>query len=106
MGSLTYGSGGHSFPFDDRTLAHLQMVIVAKLRRDERFVLTWPLAADVGGGRSAVLLDPSIPLTFQFSRATSGAMNSRWLEYLMASANGVGGLHLGEEPTETVGGSR
>jgi hypothetical protein len=40
MGRLTYDSH-FSVDFDDRTLAHLQLVIVAKLRRNEAFFLSW-----------------------------------------------------------------
>ena len=100
MGSLTYGAVGTNFVFDDRTLFHLQLVIVAKLRRGERFCLSWSLGPDSGGGRCAVWLDPSIPIAFQFVRAPAISVNRGWLEQMMQAANSVDGLHLSAEPSE------
>ena len=40
MGTLTYDSK-LSASFDDRVLAHLQIVIWAKIRRGEPFSFTW-----------------------------------------------------------------
>ena len=41
MGKLVYGASVTEIDIDDRTLAHLEIVIIAKLRRDEKFVLSW-----------------------------------------------------------------
>ncbi len=41
MGTLIYGDSGLIVDFDDRVLAHLQIVIGAKLRRHEGFFFTW-----------------------------------------------------------------
>ncbi len=41
MGTLIYGHGDLTVDFDDRTLAHLQVVIGTKLRRRESFLLSW-----------------------------------------------------------------
>ena len=39
MGALVYET--MVIPFEDRLLAHLQIVIVNKLRRGESFVMSW-----------------------------------------------------------------
>lgn len=97
MGSLTYATAGLEIEFDDRTLAHLQVVIVAKLRRDEGFVFSWKDAAS-GDGRSSIWMDRSIPLHFRFSGEDAPALNRAWLEVLTVTANGPGGLRVVEEP--------
>lgn len=102
MGTLSYGNGTTSGQFEDRALAHLQLVISAKFRRGERFLFSWQHGQDSGGGRSSIWLDPSIPLHFEFTRAAAaaGQVNRQWLDQLMQSANSVGGLHLLDEQPE------
>lgn len=53
MGKLTYDSS-ITVDFDDRVLAHIQLVIGAKLRRGESFYFSWRDDPLVGGGRSTV----------------------------------------------------
>jgi hypothetical protein len=50
MGVLIYGSGAE-YEIEDRVLAHLKVVIAAKLRRQENFFLSWSNDADAGSGR-------------------------------------------------------
>ena len=100
MGSLTYGS--ITIEFDDRVLAHLQIVIVNKLRRRESFSMSWRDAAAVGDGRSAIWLDPSIPLYFKFDGSRVPSIDRDWLEALSDSASSSRGLIvLNEDGTET-----
>ena len=96
MGSLTYDRV--VVDFDDRILAHLQVVIVQKLRRGESFLLSWRDAAVVGDGRSSVWLHPAIPLYFKFAGGRSPVINTQWLAQLTRSANSSQGLVVtGEE---------
>jgi len=99
MGSLTYGSPGIDIPFDDRTLAHLQIVITAKLRRDESFVFTWVTPPEAGSGRNAIWLDPSSALFFRYGGSRPPAINREWMNQLASSSNTPGGLVLTPEPT-------
>ena len=64
MGKLTYDST-LTVDFDDRVLAHLQLVIGAKLRRHESFYFSWRDDPAVGDGRSTLWLHPTIPLYFK-----------------------------------------
>src|SRR5690606_11550369 len=48
VGSLIYGTSGIEISFDDRVLAHLELVINAKLRRRESFMLSWRDSPGVG----------------------------------------------------------
>jgi len=86
------------FEFDDRVLTHLQLVITAKLRRDERFMCTWTLPVDTGGGRVSIWFDPAIPMCFQYAKVAVGPVNAAWLDELMRCANSVGGLQVVPEP--------
>ncbi len=59
MGTLHYGfERGYAIEIDDRTLAHLQFVIVAKLRRSEGFAFIWNKPTDAGSGRAVLWLAP------------------------------------------------
>ena len=90
MGTLTYD--GVIVEFDDRLLAHLQIVIVQKLRCGESFLLSWKDAVSIGNGRSSVWLHPSIPLYFKFWGSRPPTINRQWIAELTASANSAHGL--------------
>lgn len=107
MGSLTYDRV--TVDFDDRILAHLQIVIVQKLRRGESFLLSWRNSAEVGDGRSSAWLHPAIPLYFKFSGGQPPSINPLWLAQLTRSANSSQGLvATGEDrsPTDPAHSSR
>lgn len=90
MGTLTYDS--IVIEFEDRLLAHLQIVIVNKLRRRESFAMSWRDAPEAGDGRSAIWLDPSIPIYFKFDGSRVPAINREWVERLADSAASSHGL--------------
>ncbi len=56
MGHLHYGSPPASFAIPDRTLAHVEFVVLAKLRRKEAFALS--VDGDAGA-RQQVWINPS-----------------------------------------------
>ena len=105
MGKLLYGSGAREIPFDDRVLAHLKVVIVNKLRRSERFALSWAHGLEHGSGRSTIWIHESIPLQFVFEGNRSPTLNRTWIEQLMLTANSVGGLQVLPEPEEAASAS-
>lgn len=94
MGKLIYGHN-EVIDIEDRLLAHLKMAIVTKLRRDEKFSLSW---VHEGAGRSTIWIHPSIPLQFRFDGSRQPALNRAWVEALLTSANSTGGLQLVPEP--------
>lgn len=95
MGKLIYGHGS-SIDVEDRLLAHVKLAVVAKLRRDEKFTLSW--VHEDGSGRTTVWLHPAIPLQFKFDGSRSPVVNRAWVEALMMSANSTGGLQMVPEP--------
>lgn len=100
MGKLVYGSAATHIELDDRTLAHLKFVIIMKLRRDEKFTLSWQHGQEGGGGRTSIWIHPTIPLQFVFNGGKAPQLNKAWIEALMLSANSTGGLQLIDEPHE------
>ncbi|WP_353807314.1 DUF7882 family protein [Agromyces chitinivorans] len=97
MGKLTYDST-LTVDFDDRVLAHLQLVIGAKLRRGESFYFSWKDDTTIGNGRSALWMHPSIPLHFKFSGGRHPSINRAWIDALMSTANSSSGLQIVREP--------
>lgn len=95
MGTLIY-NGGISLAIDDRVLAHLQVVVINKLRRRESFTFTW----DDGVQSTSCWLGPSIPLEFVYSGNRQPALNRAWLELLALAANANGGLIVVPEPID------
>ncbi|GGR28070.1 hypothetical protein GCM10010196_22260 [Agromyces mediolanus] len=101
MGKLVYGASLREFDIDDRTLAHLRVAILNKLRRSESFAFTWEHGVDRGSGRTTVWLNESIPVQFVFSGNRPPKLNRLWVEQLLLSANSAGGLQHVLEPDET-----
>lgn len=103
MGRFNY-DGSVKVDFDDRVLAHLQVVITQKLRRGEPFPFTWRNDSSLGDGRTTVWLHPHASLVYKYSGSRQPSMNRAWLEALTQAANSTGGLHLVPEPDASVAG--
>jgi hypothetical protein len=102
MGKLLYGNSELEIEFDDRVLAHLQVVIGAKLRRHEGFYFSWRDDPAIGDGRSSIWLETSIPLMFRFTSAVRQELSQEWLEQLRHSSNQTQGLLLTPEPGQVL----
>ena len=98
MGKILYSDSDIEIVFDDRAMAHLQVVIGSKLRRGEGFFFSWKDDLSVGDGRSAIWIDKGIPLYFRYSGSRPISMNREWLELLTQSANSTQGLVFAPEP--------
>jgi hypothetical protein len=103
MGKLTYDST-MSADFDDRVLAHIQLVIGAKLRRGESFYFSWRDDPQIGDGRSTIWLNPGIPLAYKYFGGRMPALNRDWIEALMSTANSATGLQIVPEPHADMSG--
>jgi len=99
LGTLTYDSK-LTATFDDRLLAHLQVVIWAKVRRGEQFSFSWSETASHGSGRTSIWISPNISLAFQYFGSRPPALNRLWLDALTKSANSPSGLHILPEPEQ------
>ena len=94
MGRFVYDRDA-AVEMDDRTLAHLQVVMINKLRRQESFALT--LRDDQR--TLSVWVCPQTAVQFVYSGNRWPALNREWIEELAVAANSVGGLRLLPEPS-------
>lgn len=99
MGKFIYDSTV-KVDFDDRLLAHLQIVIAAKVRRGEGFHFTWKDEASIGNGRTMVWVHPRASLVYKFYGSRRPQINRAWIEALMYTANAPTGLYPVSEPPE------
>ena len=90
MGFLSYEN--HEFEMDDRTLAHLHVVIVNKLRHGQSFAMSWKDGQAVGGGRTSVWVNPASNLVFHFDGSRTPVLDREWLAQLADSADSSRGL--------------
>ncbi|WP_109210216.1 MULTISPECIES: ATP-dependent DNA ligase [Microbacterium] len=97
MGKLTY-ENAIKVDFDDRTLAHLQLVIGAKLRRGEPLHFTWRDDISIGGGRTSIWIHPQSTLVYKFYGSRKPQLNPAWIDALAYTANSSTGLYLVPEP--------
>lgn len=94
MGLFVYDDT-RALEIEDRTLAHLQVVIIDKLRRGEHFALT---LAD--GDRVVMMwLNPSTAMQFIYRGSRRMPLNRAWAEELATNAGLTGVLVLSPEPT-------
>ncbi|WP_104196251.1 ATP-dependent DNA ligase [Cryobacterium sp. M15] len=101
MGKFVYGTPSISIEFDDRVLAHLKVVILAKVRRGESFTFSWEYSAAAGSGHSSIWIHPTIPLQFDFFGSKEPRLNRAWVEELARLSNTPAGLRVTPEPTES-----
>lgn len=96
MGKLVYNSLGHAFDIEDRTLSHLRVVFMNKLRRAEPFMFHIPMGD--GSGTRSLWVSPSIPLVFHFYGSRPPQLNRKWIDELMNEASTPQGLSIVTEP--------
>ncbi|AZZ53696.1 MULTISPECIES: ATP-dependent DNA ligase [Rathayibacter] len=100
MGALLYGTPATSHEIDDRALAHLQIVMINKFRRNEAFAFQLDASSAHGTGRQTLWLHPTIPLQFSFHGSRVPAINAAWVRALMEEANSGRGLRIVPEPAQ------
>jgi len=96
MGRFIYDSTATSVEIDDRTLAHLRIVVMNKLRRSESFMFDAEMGD--GSGRRSFWMHPSVPMQFHFYGGRNPRINRHWVEAMMLAASGPHGLHILPEP--------
>ena len=94
MGTLHYGASRTSIRVDDRTLAHLQVVITTKLRRNEGMLLQWDRGVENGSGRGAFWVHPSSDLIYDYEGGREPALDPAELDRMMVEASGRHGLRI------------
>lgn len=99
MGTLFYAD--QAIEMDDRTLAHLKVAVVTKLRRGESFTLSWTHAESEPRGRTTIWMHEAIALRFEFEEEHPPELHREWIEEILRSANTTGGIQLTAEHIET-----
>ncbi|KEP75671.1 ATP-dependent DNA ligase [Microbacterium sp. SUBG005] len=97
MGKFIYDSSTKT-EFEDRLLAHLQVVIMTKVRRGESFTFTWKDDVSTGGGRTTVFIHPHASLQFKYHGGRQPHLNPAWVNALTFNANSPRGLYVVREP--------
>lgn len=105
MGKLSYGPSV-KMDFEDRILAHLQVVIGMKLRRSESFYFSWKDDDRSGDGRTTVWIHPTIPLVYKYYGSRPPVINPAWVRALEMTANTNAGLHIVPEPENPNSGDK
>ena len=100
MGTLTYDE--FAVDFDDRVLAHLQVVIVKRFREHRSVLLSWLDSQQTGNGRSSMWMTPHSPAHFRFAGSRSPALDRDWVELLTRNADSGAGLVVVDEQGEPV----
>ncbi|HWH27203.1 MAG TPA: hypothetical protein VNT53_11235 [Pseudolysinimonas sp.] len=95
MGSLFYGA--RQYKVDDRLLAHFQVLISLKLRRDENFFLSWSKGASEGGGRHSIWIDNGVPIACEYDGSRPAAIQREWVEAMAEAAGSSLGLHVTDD---------
>ncbi|WP_344095347.1 hypothetical protein [Microbacterium deminutum] len=81
--------------FDDRTLAHLAVVINDKLRRGEAF--SFSFTGD--GGPATCWVSREVPLRFDFDDSAQVSINRKWVLVLERASQTGQGLRVVPEPS-------
>ncbi len=99
MGKFIYGQLV-SAEFEDRLLAHLEVVITSKLRRGEGFLFSWKEEGAASASRTSIWVAPSLPIVYKYSGGRPPSINRTWIELLSQSASSSAGLRVLPEPAE------
>ncbi|WP_442918830.1 DUF7882 family protein [Leucobacter sp. USHLN153] len=84
--------GEREYQFEDRTLAHLKVVMAQKLGKHEGFFLSWTQAPEEGSGRYSLWISEHSTLAFRFHGAKAPELNPEWLHVLAALSHSARGL--------------
>ncbi|WP_336650858.1 MULTISPECIES: DUF7882 family protein [unclassified Leucobacter] len=96
MGTLIYGRN-QEYRFDDRTLEHLRVVIVNRMRRNESFFLTWTADTQQRAITTTLWISAGVPIVFHFSERERPQLSREWLQRLTQSSYSPRGLVLTPE---------
>ncbi|MGC5224505.1 hypothetical protein ACPW96_18220 [Micromonospora sp. DT81.3] len=100
MGRFIYaGAATTAVDIEDRTLAHLRVVVMNKLRRNESFMFDVDIRD--GSGRRSYWLSPGVAVQFHFFGSRNAQINRSWVEVLMSEASSPHGLTIVPEPEDT-----
>ncbi len=104
MGTLYYGAQRTPVHIEDRLLAHLKAVVLAKLRRQESLVLNIRETRETGSGRHTFWIHPYVELHFSFDGSRPPALDTDLIEQISQQATTARGVDLEDGATLIRGG--
>jgi hypothetical protein len=102
MGTLYYGAVRTPITVEDRTLAHVKVLITSKLRRNESFLLSWTEPVDTGSGRGSVWIHPYLDIIYRFDGGTQPALDRELLDQMAMEASSSSGLRVEEAHMDRI----
>ncbi|WP_209559338.1 ATP-dependent DNA ligase [Frigoribacterium sp. PvP032] len=100
MGTLLVA--GRSFPFGDRTLAHIRVAFALELRDGPGFFFSWQRHPHEGGGRFTLWVPTTEAVLFEFEGSREPTINRAWVSAILSAPGRGGGLRLVPEPDGPV----
>jgi hypothetical protein len=97
LGTLHYGAARASIRMDDRALAHLQVVITTKLRRNEGFLIQWERPRESGSGRGGFWVHPQCDLAYEYEGGREPTLDHEELDRMMMAASATHGVRIDAE---------
>jgi hypothetical protein len=91
---------------EDRLLAHVQAVTLAKLRRREPFPLSWVEPAGEGSGRRTIWINETLELAFEYAGSRVIELDRQLLEDMTTKANSATGLNLADHAHNPKSGAK
>lgn len=102
MGKLTYGAIQREIEMDDKLLAHIEMIVLSRLRRNNAFALRWIEKIEVGDGRRTIWISPSSDLYFEYDKHEQPELDRVLLDKLAAAADSNLGVNLRTDASDAA----
>ena len=100
MGKLIYGAVQREIEIDDGLLAHLEVVVLSRLRRNNAFALRWAERADSGDTRRTVWVHQAADLYFEYDTPDAPQLDRELLDRLAKAADSNAGINLRYDASE------
>jgi hypothetical protein len=104
VGRLAYGAIPRTISIDDRLLAHIEVVVLSRLRRNNAFALRWTEAGGEQPGRRTIWIHQGTDLCFEYDAAEQGELDRELLDQLAKAADSNGGINLRTDAREVPAG--
>lgn len=99
MGHLTYGALQRMIVVEDRLLAHIEVVVLSRLRRNNAFAMRWTQTGEQGGRRT-IWIHQSTDLYFEYDEAQQPELDRELLDQLAKAADSNAGINLHSDATD------
>jgi hypothetical protein len=103
MGKLTYGAIQREIVMDDNLLAHIEVVVLSRLRRNNAFALRWTETVEGSTDvRRTIWVHQGSDLYFEYETPTQGELDHQLLDKLAKSADSNAGINLRMDASDAL----